>query len=242
MATVPLTFAHTCNPHVTVCAAPSADKVDCSKIDEVLDEMGGAQGMTFMNDKYKLATSADELTARCTEGLAALKTLKRYNKECYTSLTQQVFSAILRTRVQFNEKRCVAGSESFTEAHEGGKCLVDNSSAAVKEAERQTIVGSQVLHEMNIPEKKNRLRRSCCAVLASRTNFLEAAKTKCAKYEKLYIDYVDSYTSEAMGLICDKPEELKCSELEPLKLAGVEPKYKFFMTPTLKVVQSLDDS
>lgn len=218
-------------------AAP-ADKLDCSKIDEVLDDLGGAQGITTLNDKYKLATNAEEFTKRCQEMADAVKMLKKYNKECYSSLTQQVFSAIMRTRSQMNEARCAAGSDSFKEAVESTKCIQENALEAVKDAEKKTILASQVIFDANISDEKLRLRRSCCAVLDSKTFFMDAVKTKCSKYEKVYSDYVDSYTSESMSLIC--PEKLDCKELEPLKLEGVEVKSKFFLTPMLKLVKSLD--
>lgn len=83
---------------------------------------------------------------------------------------------------------------------------------------------------------------ACCGVIQSKQLFMEATKEKCAKYEKTYSEYVDSYMSEAMSLICPAPEQLECDKLEVLKLEGQEPKSKFFLTPVLKVVRSLDRS
>lgn len=202
--------------------------------------MGGAQGYTVLNEKYKLATTADELASRCTEMAEAIKTLRKYNKECYSSLTQQVFSAILRTRSQMNQARCVAGTPEAAEAIAGTKCIKENALAQVQEAEKKTILASEVLFDSNIADDKLRTRRSCCAVLQGKKLFIEATKDKCSKYEKLYTEYVDSYTSEAMGLICPEADKLECDKLEPLKLEGVQPKFKFFLNPMLKLVKTLD--
>lgn len=221
-------------------AAPSDAKVDCSKLDEVLDELGGAQGITSLNDKYKIATNAEEFTKRCTEMQDAIKTLRKYNKECVTSLTQQVLSAILRTRSQMNELSCKPDSAEFKEAVAGSKCIQENSLEAVKAAERKTILGSQVLYDADIKDEKERVRRACCAVLDSKTFFLEATKDKCSKHSKLYSDYVESYTSEAMGLICPDADKLECNKLSALKTEGVALKSKFFLSPMIKLVKTLD--
>lgn len=202
--------------------------------------MGGAQGYSTLQEKYKLSTTADEFAARCAEMSEAIKTLRKYNKECYSSLTQQVFSAILRTRSQMNQARCVAGTPEAAEAIAGTKCIKENAMAQVQEAERKTILASQVLFEANIPDDKLRTRRACCSVIEGKKLFLEATKEKCSKYEKLYSEYVDSYTSEAMGLICPDADKLECDKLEPLKLEGVQTKSKFFLNPMLKLVKTLD--
>lgn len=219
-------------------AAP--EKVDCSKVEEVLDDLGAAQGFSTLNDKYKLATTADELTARCKEMTEAIKTLRKYNKDCYTSLTQQVMSATLRTRSQMNEKYCAPDSAEFKEAVEASKCIVDNALDKVKEAEKQSIVVPQAVFDANISDNKLRTRRSCCSVLAIEKLFLEATKDKCSKHEKLYTDYVKSYTSDSMGLICPDQDKLDCGSLEALKTEGVAPKTKFFLNPTVKLVKTLD--
>lgn len=232
-----IAFALLCVAGHLVLAAPS-DKVDCSKIDEVLDDLGAAQGMTVMNDKYKLATNQDELTKRCQEMSDAIKQLKKYNKECYSSLTQQVFSAILRTRSQMNEDVCK--SERAAEALAASKCIAENAFDKVKEAEKAIILMSQVVLDSNIADEKLRLRRSCCAVHAGKIKFMEAIKDKCQKHDKIYNEYVDSYTSEAMGLICPDTEKLECDKLEVLKLDGVQPKSTFFLNPLLKLVKTLD--
>lgn len=193
-----------------------------------------------MNEKYKLATTADELAARCVEMAEAIKVLRKYNKECYSSLTQQVFSAILRTRSQMNTGRCAPGTPEAAEAIAGTKCIKENALESVKEAERKTVLTTQVLFDANIADDKFRMRRACCNVLANKVLFLDATKEKCGKYEKLYAEYVDSYTSEAMGLICPEADKLECDKLEPLKIDGVTPKYKFFINPMLKLVKTLD--
>jgi len=221
-------------------AAPS-DKVDCSKVEEILDDMGAAQGMTTLNDKYKLQTTPDEYTKRCQEMSDAVKVLRKYNKECYSSLTQQVLSAMLRTRSQMNEERCKdPNSEAFKEGLEGVKCVAENAVEKVREAEKKIVLSFQVLHEASIPDDKLRVRRSCCAVQDSKRLFLEATKEKCSKHEALYNQYVESFSSEAMGLICPELDKLECSKLEPIKTDGVEIKSKFFLTPMVKLVKTLD--
>lgn len=224
-----------CRP--TVLAAPS-DKLDCSKIEEVLDDLGAAQGISVLNDKYKLATNQEELAKRCAEMSEAIKQLKKYNKECYSSLTQQVMSAILRTRSQMNEDACKP--ERQADAFAATKCIAENAYEKVKAAERSIVLTSQVVLDSNIADEKLRLRRSCCAVQVGKTLFLDAIKEKCSAHEKMYTDYVDSYTSEAMGLICPEPEKLECDKLEALKIEGVQPKSTFFLNPLLKLVKSLD--
>lgn len=221
-----------------VLAAPSADKVDCSKIEEVIDDLGAAQGMTVMNDKYKLATTQEEFSKRCDAMADAIKQLKKYNKECFSSLTQQVFSAVLRTRSQLNEDICK--SERATEAVAANKCIMENAFEKVKEAEKSIVLISQVVLDANIADEKLRLRRSCCAVQAGKTTFMAAIKDKCSKHEKIYAEYVDSYTSEAMGLICPEADKLECDKLEPLKIESVQPKSVNFLNPLLKLVKSLD--
>lgn len=220
-------------------AAPS-DKVDCSKAAELLDELGGAQGMSTMYDKYKLATNEQEQLKRCEEMSDAIKTLRKYNKECYSSLTQQVFSAILRTRSQMNEAHCKPGSPEIKETYEASKCVQENSFDALKDTEKKVILLSQVIFDANIPDDKLRTRRACCAVISSKDAFMGAIKEKCAKHEKIYSDYVDSYTSEAMGLICPEADKLECNKLEAIKTDGVEPKTRSFLVPMLRLVKTLD--
>lgn len=228
-----------CSPP-TAYAAPS-DKIDCSKIEEVLDDMGGAQGVTTLNDKYKIATNQEEYNKRCSEMSEAIKTLRKYNKECYSSLTQQVFSAMLRTRNEFNEKRCKdPSSDSYKEGLEALKCIATEVMEPVREAEKKIIVHMQVLFDANIADEKLRLRRACCNVIESRKIFVEATKPKCAKSEAVYGDYVDSYTSEAMSLICPATDTLDCGKLEALKTESVEPKSKSYLNPILKLVKTLD--
>lgn len=217
-----------------------ADNVDCSKVDEVIEDLGGAQGITVLNPKYKLAGGVEEYTKRCKDAAEALKTLRKYNKECFSSLTQQVLSAILRTRAAFNEQKCAVGTPEFAEANEAIRCMAENSLDKAIVAEKKAVAGSEVLLEANISDEKLRLRHSCCQVIATRKMFLDVTKEKCSKYEKVYSDYADSYTSEAMSLICPEADKLECDKLEGLKIDGVEPKNKFFMTPMLKVVKTLD--
>lgn len=218
-----------------------ADKVDCTKVDEVFDDLGGAQGMTSLNDKYKIPTNADDQLKRCAEMTDALKTLRKYNKECYTSLTQQVLSAMLRTRTEFNDLRCKdKTSTDFTEGVEAAKCAAEQALDGVKMAEKKIIVSFQTLHEASISDDKLRVRRACCSVIDAKKFFLAATKEKCAKHEKVYAAYVDSYTEEAMGLICPSSDKLECDKLEAIKTDGVEPKTKFFLTPMVKLVKTLD--
>lgn len=227
------------NCHLSAIAGP-AEKQDCSKLDEALDDLGAAQGFSTLNDKYKLATTRADYDKRCEEMVQAVKTLRKYNKDCFSSLTQQVFSAILGSRAKMNELYCRPDSDESKKAIEANKCVSENAFSVTQEAEKKTILSSQVLLEKNIPDDKLRMRAACCGVLASKGYFIDATRTKCAKYESVYSDYVDSYTSEAMGLICPEADKLECEKLEPLKLEGVATKTKFFLGPMLKLVKSLD--
>lgn len=170
----------------------------------------------------------------------AIKTLRKYNKECYTSLTQQVLSAVLRTRSQMNENNCKPDTPEAKFALDGIKCINDQIKDKVADAEKRITLGFQVLHEANIPDDKLRVRRACCGVQDAKKLFLDSTKEKCDKYEKLYTDYVESFTSEAMGLICPEQEKLDCSKLEPIKTDGVQAKSKIFLTPMVKLVKTLD--
>lgn len=199
------------------------------------------QGITSLNDKYKIATNAEEQTKRCGEMAEAIKTLRKYNKECFSALTQQVLSAVLRTRSQFNELRCKdPASAEFKDSLAGAKCAAENAVESVREAEKKTIISFQVLSEAAISDDKLRVRRACCAVIDSKKVFLAATKDKCSAHEKIYSDYVDSYTSEAMGLICPEQDKLECDKLEALKTDGVTNKSLFFLTPMVKVIKQLD--
>jgi len=218
-----------------------ADKVDCTKVDEVLDDLGGAQGMTTLNDKYKIPTNAEEQVKRCAEMSDAIKTLRKYNNQCFTSLTQQVLSATLRTRSEFNDLRCKdQSSAEFKAGVEAAKCAATEANENIKVAETKIIVGFETLYDANISDDKLRVRRACCAVLDAKKFFLAATKDKCSKHEKIYADYVDSYTEEAMGLICPAVDKLECDKLETIKTEGVKPKTKSFMTPMVKLVKTLD--
>ena len=215
--------------------------MDCTKVDEVLDDLGAAQGLSTLNDKYKLPTTSEEQVKRCQEMSEALKTLRKYNKECFSSLTQQVLSAILRTRGQSNEAHCKdSSSAEFKEALEASQCVSSNALESVREAEKAIVLSLQVLHEANIPDDKLRVRLACCAVLDAKKIFINATKDKCSKYEKAYGDYVDSFTSESMGLICPETDKLECSKLEPIKSAGATPKTRFFLVPMVKLVKTID--
>lgn len=178
--------------------------------------------------------------AKCKEIDANIRTLKEYNSKCHTSLTKQVFSAILKTRTEMQSKRCAADAPETKEASDAVKCLKENAFDKTKNAERKTILNSQILLDMNETDDKLRLKRACCGVIESRADFMDATKEKCPQHEKLYAEYVDSYMAEAMGLICPDAKDLECGKLEPLKMDGVEPKTKFFLSPMLKIVKSLD--
>lgn len=202
--------------------------------------MGAAQGFSALSEKYKLATNKEDFQKRCEEMSQAIKMLRKYNKDCFSSLTQQVFSAILSSRAKMNELYCKPNSEESKKAIEGNKCISEEALKPVQDAETKTIISSQVLLDKNIPDDKLRMRAACCGVATSKNYFMEATKSKCAKHEAVYSDYVDSYTSEAMGLICPELEKLECDKLEPLKLEGVQPRNKFFLNPMLKLIKSLD--
>lgn len=206
-----------------------------------MDDLGGAQGITSNNDKYKIQTTAEEQNKRCTESSEAIKTMRKYNKECYSSLTQQVLSAVLRTRSQFNDARCKdPQSAEYKDSLEAAKCAAENAIESIRDAERKAILTFQVLHESPISDEKLRVRRACCAVLESKKLFLDATKEKCAKHSKAYSDYVDSYTDEAMGLICPEESKLECSGMEAIKIDGATAKSKFFLTPMIKLIKTLD--
>lgn len=180
------------------------------------------------------------MAKRCTDQKAAIQTLKKYNKECYTALTEQVFGTILRTRSAMADVYCAVDSKEFNEGIAASKCIVDNVLDAVKEAERKMIVQAQVIIDSNIPDEKLRMRRACCAVLGAKGLVLGAIKPKCSAHEKALTDYIDSYTSEAFSLICQEPDKLECGKLEPLKTEGVTPRYQFFLNPTIELVKTLD--
>ena len=196
--------------------------------------------MTTLNDKYKLSTSPEEYQKRCAEMGEAIKTLRKYNKECFSSLTQQVLSAILRTRAQFNELYCKDSAPEYKLGLEAAKCTAEQAFEKAKDAEKKIVVMFQSIVDANIPEDKMRTRRACCSVIEAKRLFLEGIKEKCSKYEKTFSEYEDSYTSEAMGLICVEPEKLDCKSLEALKTEGVEPKTKFFLAPMVKLIKTLD--
>lgn len=221
-------------------AAPSDAKIECASFEEVLDDLSGAQGITSLNDKYKIVTSAEEQSKRCVEARDAIKTLRAYNKQCVTSLTQQVLGAILRTRSQMIDEHCMPNSIHFAETIEGCKCIQDNALEAVKAAERKINLALQVIHESDIKDEKERLRRGCCAVLGSKAIFLEATRDKCSKHSNLYTEYVDSYTADAMSLICPSTDKLACDKLPGLSLEGVTLKSKSHLLPIYKLVKSLD--
>lgn len=223
----------------TARAAPT-DEPDCSKLDEVLDEFGGAQGITTLNPRFKLVTNREEFDKRCVEMADAIKTLRKYNKKCFSGTTQQVFSAILRTRNDMNEANCKGTEQQVQLIIDAVRCVRESALEQVQAAEKKSILLSQVLYDMNIPDDKLRLRRSCCSVLEGKEVFLGAAKDKCSKYGKIYEEYVDSYSKEAMGIVCPPAEKLECSKLEPLKIEGVENKSKFFLSPMLKLIKTLD--
>lgn len=207
----------------------------------MLDDLGGAQGLTTLNDKYKPQTTPEEHAKRCTEMTEAIKMLRKYNKECYSSLTQQVLSALLRTRSQMTETRCKdPNSAEFKESVEASKCIAEQALSIAQTAEKRVILTLQALYDANIPDDKLRTRHACCAINNSKKAFLGAIKTKCAMHEKLYAEYFDSYTSEAMGLICPEADKLECNTLEPIKIDGLALKSKFFLNPMIKLVKTLD--
>lgn len=197
--------------------------------------------MSTLNDKYKIPTNNEEQLKRCTEMADAIKTLRKYNNQCFTSLTQQVLSATLRTRSEFNNVHCKDPTNTdFKEGVEAAKCAAEQALEKIKVAEKKIIVSFQVLHEATISDDKLRVRRACCSVLDAKKFFLAATSEKCAKHEKVYANYVNSYTEEAMGLICPAADKLECDKLEVVKTEGVEPKSKFFLTPMVKLVKTLD--
>lgn len=224
--------------HSTAHLAP-ADNVDCSKLDEVVDDQGAAQAWSYMNEKYPVPMNAEELTKACERSKEAIKVLRKYNKECYTALTQQVLSAVLRTRSQRIDSVCAADSAENKEELEAIKCTGEYKDA-LNEIEKNAIKNFQAIGDANIADEKLRIRRTCCVVHETGKKYINATKEKCSKYTKAYTDYYDSYTSEAMGLVCPEESKLECDKLEVLKTDGVTPKTKFYLVPLMKLVQTID--
>lgn len=221
------------------------EKPDCSQFEKVLDDLGAAQAITVISDKHPLPKSLEETEKKCALSLESIRKLRMYNKECNKALTQQVFSAILRTRNQLVEDKCKdPKSAEFNAMFESIRCIHENATDAVKQAETKTVLMSQVLVEADVKDEQERIKRACCDVLASKKHFMAAIKDKCGKYEKVYSDYVDSYTSESLALICSDAEKMEkdgeCETLTPLKLDGVSLKYVSFLNPMLKIVKTLD--
>lgn len=210
-------------------------------MDEALDEFGLAQAITTMNGKEKTLTKDEDFSKKCGEMNDAIKTLRRYNKECNSALTQQVFSAILRTRSQMIEKYCSKpSSQESKDLVVAINCVANDAFDEVTAAEKKTVVTMEALFDKNIQDEKLRVRGACCNVLSSKNNFIDATKAKCDKHKKFYDEYYESYTSEAMGLICPEADKLDCDKLETIKTDGLKPKAKFFIAPSLHLVKTLD--
>ncbi|KAG9510442.1 Deubiquitinase OTUD6B, partial [Fragariocoptes setiger] len=216
-------------------AATVAD-VDCSKLEHAFDDLGAAQGWSFMNKEHLPAREAGEFKAKCKSSDEAIKTLKLYNVKCHKSLTKQVIKAILDTRDAMMQEYCNDDAKSKA-ALASINCLYDKALEKVKAAESRAIVSPQVLFDSKIDDEKERLKRACCDVLENKQHFLNATNDGCSEHKSIYEAYIDSYTSSSMSLIC--PENLlkgqECGSLKPLATEGVKPKYSFFLNPLIKI-------
>lgn len=112
-----------------VSAAPT-DEIDCSKIEAVFEDQGAASGVTYTNDKYVRATTKEQLEKRCPEMYSAIKTIRQYNQKCNTGLTQQVFSAGLKSKQAYVDRFCKDTSADYvTKSLAAFKCGEDVSIA-----------------------------------------------------------------------------------------------------------------
>lgn len=215
------------------------ESVDCSKLDEVVDDLSAAQAWSFANDKYKIPTSAEGFAKSCLQSSDALKTLRKYNKQCNSALTQQVFSAVLRTRTKMMESVCKADTPENHAAVEASKCASKNGQI-FKEIETKLIADLYAVLESTISDDKERLYRACCLVNGSERKFLDVGKEKCREQQKVFADYMDSYTAEAMALVCPQGKELDCDKYAPLKSDPSTKRSLFYLLPLMKLVKSLD--
>lgn len=216
------------------------DDVDCTKLDEVLDDLGASQARTMTNDKYKVEKSSEGLVKYCDRAKDAVKTLKKYNKQCISNLTQQVVSAILRTRTQNIESICKPDSAEFKEIVEANNCTVDNADLA-NGIELKFLRDLWALIDADFKDTKEFLHRTCCLINEQQTKLVGVAKEKCPQYVKSFTEYVESYSSEAMGLVCPEAKSLECNKYEPLKTdESAKLKSSFYLLPIVKAVNKLD--
>lgn len=173
-----------------------------------------------------------------------MKKLKIYNTKCNKALTQQVFKSVIDTRIALVEESCVPNSEKFNAVLESVKCIKTKAIEEVKLAEAKMILESQALLELKNIDDKERVKRACCNVLDGKKRFMNAIKDKCNEHATQYSNYVDSYTSESLGLICPDAEKMEkdgeCAKLTAINTDSITRKYDSFLSPMMKVIKTLD--
>lgn len=218
----------------------SVNDVDCTKYEQVLEESGPAQAWSFMSDKYKIPTNADEFSKSCEVAFDALKIMKKYNKECAANLTKQFMGAILNTRTKYLDSCCVRDSPDNKANIATSKCAHDHSEP-FKKLEEKYIRKLNGIYDANLADSKDRIRHTCCATEQIKKDFLAAAKENCPDHEKTIESYIDSYISEALSLVCPSKEKLDCDNLESLKIDQSAPlKSAFYLKPVKLILNTLD--
>lgn len=216
--------------------APS-DNVDCSKLDQVLDEQLLAQSITFRKDKFEFITSPETMLKYCNRANEAIKTLRRYNRECHKNLTQQIVGSMLKTRGQYVERVCKPDSDDFKKEVEGLTCAFNIPTSL--EDEQKVMRQMQAVVDANIEDDKLRARRTCCTILDCQKTSLSTYREKCPSTVESFASYLDSYTSESMSFVCQDGKNLECDKLEPLKVGSGEPKLHY-LTNVVNLIRTLD--
>lgn len=172
--------------------------------------------------------------------------MRQLNAKCNKALTQQVLKAVIDTRSSLVAEICndAPSGDKFSQTFESAKCIKDNAFESMRAAESQVVLNTQALLDANIADEKEKLKRVCCNVLAAKKLFLDASAATCGQFRAQYAEYVDSYSSESLGLICADIDKLaeagECAKLGALSTSNAKLRSVSFLVPMLKLVRTLE--
>lgn len=192
-----------------------------------LDRLEAAQGISVLNDNYKIALNPEDQVKRCAEMKSAINKLIVFNQRCFEGTTQAVFGALFKTRSEYINLHCKdPASSEFKEYLEAFKCIAEKSFDEVREAEKKTIESFADVLFSEGDDITDNLQHACCRVSEAKRVFVGATKEKCDEYKEAYSNYMDSYTNKSIPMLC--PDELECDKLQALDVdrSVVRPQFK----------------
>ena len=98
--------------------------------------------------------------------------------------------------------------------------------------------------EMTFKDDNEKITRMCCMLEQQKQEVASIVRPKCEKAIPFMKEFLDSYLSESLGLVCPDLKQLiksdTCNKFSPIPIEGVKSKYLFFLAPMIKILRGLE--